>query len=187
MSKVAPHPPEESENVVECLSSEDPVGLADLFGAQKCCQSAVEQLKFALKDGTPAQRSSLARKFIPSLEAAREWTLRSDLIKALVSPADAGAETLENAAWILSTSPDTDARDAALALACSDRRQALPDTKPELLLARAAALAASGEFKKAALIAREAGALAPSDKSLQDRANEMSAAFDAGQIWTMDN
>jgi len=161
--------------------------LADLFVAQKRYQEAVNQILKALPDGDPAQRSALARKFVPALGSAGQWKLRSDLIKALVAYKDADAEALENAAWILSTSPDPDARDATLALACSDRRLALPEPKPELLLARAAALAASGEFEKAALTAREAGARAPSDKSLQDRANEMSAAFDAGQIWTMDN
>jgi len=179
MSKVAPHPSEESEHVVEFLSSEDPVGFADLFGAQKRCQSAVEQLKFALKDGTPTQRSSLASKFIPSLEAAREWTLRSDLIKALGSPAD--AETLENAIWILSTSPDASASDAALAPACCERLAAPPHKKPNLLLARAAAFAASSAFQKAAASKREA-ALDPSDQSLQERGAAMAEAFEDGEL-----
>ena len=161
--------------------------LADLFVAQKRYQEAVNQILKTLPDGDPAQRSALARKFVPALGSAGQWKLRSDLIKALVAYKDADAEALENAAWILSTSPDPDARDATLALACSDRRLALPEPKPELLLARAAALAASGEFEKAALTAREAGARAPSDKNLQDRANEMSASFDAGKIWIVNN
>jgi len=182
MSKVAPHPSEESEHGVEFLSSEDPVGFADLFVAQKRCQSDVEQVKFALKNGTPAQRSSLARKFIPSLEAAREWTLRSDLIRALVSPADAGAETLENATWILSSSPDASSRDAALAQACCERLAALPHKKPNLLLARAAVLAASGDFEKDAAPAREAAALNPSDQSPEERAAAMAEAFKDGEL-----
>ena len=161
--------------------------LADLFVAQKRYQEAVDQLLKTLPDGDPSQRSALARKFVPALGTAGQWKLRSELVKALVVYDDADAETLEKAAWILSTSPDPDARDAALALACCDRRQALPEAKPELLLARAAALAASGEFKKAALIAREAGVLARSEKKLQDLANEMAAAFDTGKIWTVNN
>jgi len=152
----------------------------DIFVAQKRCQSDVEQVKFALKNATPAQRSSLARKFIPSLEAARERTLHSYLIKALVSPAD--AETHENAIWILSISLDALSRDAALALACCERLAALPHKKPILLLARAAALAASVDFQKDAASAREAAALDPSDQSLQERAAAMAEAFEDGEL-----
>jgi len=163
------------------------VELADLLFAQKRYQDAITQIIAVFPDATPAQRSDLARTFIPALYSAKEWKLRADLIRALVKPDDADAETLENAAWILSTAPDETARDAELALACCDRLEALPHTKQQLLLARSAALAAAGEFQKAAAAAREAAASNPADKNLQDRANEMSIAFDAGKIWTVGN
>jgi tetratricopeptide (TPR) repeat protein len=163
------------------------VELADILFAQKRYQDAITQIIAVLPDATPAQRSDLGRTFIPALYSAKEWKLRADLIRALVKPDDADAETLENAAWILSTAPDETARDAELALACCDRLEALPHTKQQLLLARSAALAAAGEFQKAAAAAREAAASNPADKNLQDRANEMSIAFDAGKIWTVGN
>ena len=159
------------------------VELADLFFAQKRYQEAVTQIVAVFPDATPTQRSDLARTFIPALKSAREWNLRADLIKALVKPDDANAEALENAAWILSTAPDPTARDATLALVCCERLETLPHSRPQLLLARAAALAAKGDFNKAMESAREAAASNSSDKNLQDRAAAMVEAFAAGNIW----
>lgn len=160
------------------------VELANLYIEQHRYEEAVDQTLKALPAGNSGLCESLAAQLAGDLVKAGQWSPLAKLLHAVASRPDATPVTLQNVAWIFATMPDATARDPKVALDCCDRLEKLPHDRGSLLLARAAALAASGDFKQAAILAGEAASSDSTNTELKAKAAAMIKAFGAGNVWT---
>lgn len=159
------------------------IELANLYVEQHRYDEAVEQMQKALKDTDPEIRSNFADQLVGPLRAAGQWDQLTKFLRWLAEFPDATPGALQNAAWIVSTRGDESKRDPKFALACCDRLEKLPHDETVFLLTKAAALAASGDFKTAATLANKA-ALAPANPDMKQKAEQMRAAFESQKIWS---
>lgn len=160
------------------------VELGDLYLAQKKYREALDQLLAALPDANMATRENLGRRLSNTLHAAGELKLLAEWLRAVAGYEDSSARLLINTAWLLSTLPDAEARDPAFALAACERLAKMEHDPAALLLVRAAAFAASGDFERAAQTANDPVLAGTLNQEFRNRATAMREAFEAGQVWT---
>ncbi len=155
------------------------VELADLYIGQRRYGEAIQQILSALKLAPPDAGQSLVNNMIATLSRAEKWNLLAGFLREATALPNASPSTLEKAAWFFATSPDPSVRDPRFALACCDRLDAASPDRPFRFLARAAALAALGDFQPAPALLEKAIALNPSDEPVKAMANSLRSAFEA--------
>jgi hypothetical protein len=182
--------PDQAETLFKEILKDSPesslvrVELCDLYISRKQFREGLDQLLAALPEADPATRENLAAQVSGALGAAGEKKLQAELLRAVAAFENANAISLLNAAWTLSTLPDAALRDGPFALAACDRAGKQQHDPAALLLVRAAALAATGDFEKAAAAAGDPILTGSANGEFRAKAAAMLDAFKAGKAWT---
>lgn len=116
---------------------------------------AVDELILALKDADAARREGFVGGFIPGLKNAKQPKALAKLLRAMGGRKDASPALLLQSAWMLATSSDAGSLDGTFALELLDRLDASFSANGQVLLARAAAHAAKGNFEAAIAVIDE--------------------------------
>lgn len=158
------------------------IELADLYISQRRYTEAIPQILRALETVPPEAGQTLVDNMISALSRAEQWDLLAGFLRKAASLSNASPATLEKTAWFFATAPDPSARDPRFALACCERLDAASPDRAFRFLARAAALASSGDFEQAGTLLEKATALNPADEHMKDIANSLRPAFAAHEL-----
>lgn len=158
--------------------------LANLYVEQRRYDDAVDQILKALPDVTREAQENLTSQLAGDLIKAGQWSPLAKLLRGAASLPDVSPGTLQDVAWLLSTLPDATARDPKVALASCDRLESLPHDTLALVFSRAAALAASGNFKSASELLEGVINAESSTSDAKAKALAMRNAFEANTVWT---
>jgi tetratricopeptide (TPR) repeat protein len=160
------------------------VELCDLYLSQKKYREALDEIKEALPDADMATRENFAAQISNVLNAAREWKLQAEWLRTVAESGEMSVNSLLNIAWMLSTLPDAEARYPQFSLRLCDKLAEAKADPVALLLARAAARAAAGDFELAASLMDDPLVTQNPNPEIIQRAAAMREAFKAGKIWT---
>jgi tetratricopeptide (TPR) repeat protein len=157
---------------------------ADLLASTGRFEQAVDELTLALKEADAPTREAYATKFTNNLMQAKQYMPLASLLRSMAVYQDATPGTLLQAAWLLSTLPDENARDGSFALGLIGGLEKIAAGNADFVLAKAAAHAASGDFT-AALAALDDPVLAEKANPDQQRnAAVMRTSYQQGKIST---
>lgn len=160
------------------------VEYADLLASKGRFEQAVDELKLALKDADAPTRENYAGNFIKGLMSARQYKPLTSLLRNVAAYNDATPGTILQSAWLLATLPDEDARDGAFALGLVEGLEKIADGNPELVLAKAAAHAATGDFAAALAALDEPAFEQKANPEQQQIAASLRSSYQQGKVWS---
>jgi len=112
-------------------------------------EKAVDELIRGLKDAEAPVRENYVANFTKGLLAAKQYKPLAKLLHDMAGRKDVSPGLLVQSAWLMATLPDDEARDGAFALELLDKLDGSASGNADVLLARAAAHAAKGDFPAA--------------------------------------
>jgi tetratricopeptide (TPR) repeat protein len=148
------------------------VEYAEVLASQGRYEKSVDELVRGLKDAEAPVRETYVANFTKGLLAAKQYKPVAKLLREFAGRKDASPGLCVQSAWLLATLPDDEARDGVFALELLDRLDGSASGNADVLLARAAAHAAKGNFE---------AAMAALDESPFERV----ASFDQKKIGAM--
>lgn len=125
------------------------VEYAEILAGLGRFELAVDELIRGLKDAEAPVREAYVANFTKGLIGAKQYKSLAKLLHEMAGRKDASPGLLVQAAWLLATLPDDDARDGGFALELLDKLDGSASGNADVLLARAAAHAAKGNFPAA--------------------------------------
>ena len=182
--------PDVAIEVLEQLLKEAPgsslarVEYADLLASKGRFEQAIDELKLALKDADAPTRETYAGNFVKGLMSARQYKPLTSLLRNMAAYSDATPGTILQSAWLLATLPDEEARDGAFALGLVEGLEKTAGGNPELVLAKAAAHAATGDFTAALAALDEPTFAGKANPEQQQIAASLRSAYQQGKLWT---
>ncbi len=125
------------------------VEYAEILAGLGKFEQAVDELIRGLKDAEAPIREVYVANFTKGLLSAKQYKPLAKLLHEMVGREGTSPGLLVQAAWLLATLPDDEARDGAFALALLDKLDGSASGNADVLLARAAAHAAKGNYHAA--------------------------------------
>jgi tetratricopeptide (TPR) repeat protein len=160
------------------------VEYADLLASKGRFDQAIDELKLALKDADAPTREGYTRNFVNGLMSARQYKPLTSLLRNVAAYSDATPGTILQSAWLLATLPDEDARDGPFALGLVEGLEKSADGNPELVLAKAAAHAATGDFTTALAALDEPNFAQKANPEQQQIAASLRLSYQQGKVWS---
>jgi tetratricopeptide (TPR) repeat protein len=144
---------------------------------------AVDELILALKDADPATRERFVGTFVKGLMGAKQYKPLAVLLRDTAARKDAPPAVVLQAAWLLATLPDEGSRDGPFALELLDTLDASASAHADVLLARAAAHAASGNFTAALAVLDESPLERVASPDQKKIAAMLRASYQQGKVF----
>jgi tetratricopeptide (TPR) repeat protein len=159
--------------------------LGALYLTQRRYDEAAKVFAVALESPDPAFRARVAALAAEGFLTGGRFAEARDVALIAARRDDATPDTLMNTAWFLATNPSIELRDAASANALIDLVENAPGAETaKVLLLRAAAAGAAGEYEKAVDFAQKAAETAPGNVEITEAAHQMAEAFRERKPWT---
>jgi len=158
--------------------------LGFLYLSQRRYDEAAKVFTIALESPNPAFRARVAALAVQGFLTCGRFAEARDVVLNAALRVDATLDTLMNAAWLLATNPSIELRDAVSANALIDIvENAQGAETANILLLRAAAAGAAGEYEKAVVFAQKAFEAAPGNVEISEAAHQMATAFRERKPW----